>query len=86
MLYGTTRILQSLTPDSCRYGAGREFFLEIRIFEIARSMLFGEKSFLSTKPWIDLMQEMWLGDYASEWSPRERLLDIMTLASDLCIR
>jgi len=86
MLYGTSQILQSLGPDGCRTGSNREFLLEIRIFEIARSMLFGERSFLATKPWIDLMQEMWLDDYAVEWSPRERLLDIMTLTSDLCVR
>lgn len=86
MLYGTGRILQALTPDGCRRGAGREFFLEVRIFEIARSMLFQERSFLSTKPWIDLMQGMWQGDYAGEWNPRERLLDIMTLVADLCVR
>lgn len=86
MLYGTSRILQSLTPNGCRTGAGREFFLEIRIFEIARSMLFGEKSFLASKPWTDFTQELWLGDHAGEWSPADRLLDIMTLVADLCVR
>ncbi|KAK5063030.1 hypothetical protein LTR84_005106 [Exophiala bonariae] len=49
-------------------------------------MLFVERSFLATKPWIDFTQEMWLGEHAGEWSPMERLLDIMTLASDLCVR
>lgn len=49
-------------------------------------MLFGERSFLATKPWTDFTQDMWLGTYAGDWSPMERLLDIMTLTADLCVR
>jgi hypothetical protein len=86
MLSGTSKILQLLGPERCRTGASREFFLEVRIFEIARAILFSERSFLSQNPWTDLMKDIWAEDYINDWSPRERLLDIMTLVSDLCVR
>lgn len=49
-------------------------------------MLFGEKSFLASKPWTDFTKVLWLGDHAGDWSPADRLLDIMTLIADLCVR
>ena len=86
MLYGTSKVLEVLTAENCRTGAGRELFLEIRVFEIARSMLFGQRSFLSTTPWLDLVDSLWQGEHIRDWNPKERLLDIMTLVSDLYVR
>lgn len=86
MLYGTSQLLQLLSPDGCSHGSGREFFLETRIFEIARSMLFSQRSFLSTPPWISLTSKVWLGDYAEDWTPKDSLFDLMTMVADLCIR
>ena len=86
MLSGTSKILQLIGPERCRCGAARKLFLEVRIFEIARAMLFSKRSFLSQKPWTDLMNDLWAEAYVSDWSPRESLLDVMTLISDLCVR
>ncbi|KIW14326.1 hypothetical protein PV08_07108 [Exophiala spinifera] len=86
MIYGTSRLLQLLTPEGCSWGPGREFYLEARIFEVARSMLFVEESFLTTPPWKSLTLTVWSGTYAKDWTPLESLLDIMITVADLCIR
>lgn len=86
MLYGTSRLLQLISPEGCSQGAGRVFYLEARIFEVARSMLFSQESFLTMPPWRSLAQKIWLGPYAKDWTPLESLLDVASVVADLCIR
>ncbi len=86
MLYGTSKILQLLGPDQFRTGAARNFFLEFRTFEVTRAIIFNDRSFLSQPPWSDFGSNMWTNEYVLEWSPMERLLDIMLLISNLCAR
>ena len=62
------------------------FFLEVRPFEIARAMLYGEPTFLATRQWTELTRTMWTGENLKEWSPKERLLDIMASCTDLSFR
>ena len=86
MLHGTSKILQLVGPDHFRIGAARGFFLELRIFEAVRTIVFNETSFLTQQPWTDLLGDMWNSDHDLEWHPKEGLLDIMVLVSDLCAR
>ena len=39
-------------------------------------MAFGEPTFLTEKPWVELMDKMWLED-ASDWHPKEKMYDLM---------
>jgi len=84
--HGTSQILASRGPKAFRSGAGRRFLLEARTFEVARAIIFSERTFLATPPWLKLMDHLWTRNYAKEWSPKESLLSIMTMCSDLCIR
>ena len=86
MLHGTSKILRLLGPDHFHTGTAREFFLELRTFEVVRTIVFNETSFLTQPPWTDFLGDMWTSDHVLEWHPRERLLDIMVLVSDLCAR
>src|SRR4051812_9851779 len=76
ILYGTSRMLQLRGPEAHLTGSGRSFFLTVRIFEISRSLALSEPTFLNEKPWVELMDEMWLED-ASDWHPKEKMYDLM---------
>lgn len=58
MSSGTSKILQCLTPDGCRSGAGRAVLLEFRVFEVARAMLFSKPSFSATNRWQYLIRDL----------------------------
>lgn len=76
ILYGTSRMLQLRGPEAHLTGRGRSFFLTVRIFEISRSLTFSEPTFLNEKPWVELMDRMWVDD-ASDWHPKEKMYDLM---------
>jgi hypothetical protein len=83
IFYGTSRILQLRGPSAHLTGAGRSFFLTVRLFEISRSCFYHEPTFLDQDAWVSLMDLMWEGDLAQEWHPKESLLDLMTSCSSL---
>ncbi|KAH7308839.1 hypothetical protein BKA65DRAFT_543657 [Rhexocercosporidium sp. MPI-PUGE-AT-0058] len=76
ILYGTSRMLQLRGPDAHLTGRGRSFFLTVRIFEISRSLTFSEPTFLNDRPWVELMEKMWVQD-VSDWHPKEKMYDLM---------
>ncbi|KAK0110175.1 hypothetical protein ONS95_002826 [Cadophora gregata] len=76
ILYGTSRMLQLRGPEAHLTGRGRSFFLTVRIFEISRALAFSESTFLNERPWVELMEKMWLED-ASDWHPKEKMYDLM---------
>lgn len=86
ILYGTSKILQVRGPEAHLTGPGRSFFLTVRIFEICRSLIYTEPSFLFIDDWVSLMGRMWEGDFATEWHPKEALFDIMTSGASLSCR
>jgi hypothetical protein len=83
IFYGTSRILQIRGPKAHLTGPGRSFFLTVRLFEICRSFFYPEPTFPGEANWILLMDQMWEGDLAEEWHPKENLLDLMTSCSSL---
>ena len=83
-MYGTSRLLQLLGPKACRSGEARNFFLEVRVFEVSRAVLFSESSFLVTPPWLALINH--LRCESEIVHPKEALLDVMSHCADLCSR
>jgi hypothetical protein len=83
IFYGTSKILQLRGPKAHLTGPGRSFFLTARLFEICRSCFFPEPTFLDQADWMSLMDRMWEGESASEWHPKESLLDLMIACSSL---
>jgi hypothetical protein len=86
MLYGTSKIIQLRGPESHLFGPGKSFFLTVRVFEICRSLLFSEPTFLSEPGWRSLMSQMREIDPSQHWHPKEELFDLMILCSDLSLR
>ncbi|THX51961.1 hypothetical protein D6D06_07037, partial [Aureobasidium pullulans] len=83
-MYGTSKILQHLGPDAFRSGLGLNFFHQMRMFEVSRSLIFSESSFLVEAPWRDLMKGT-STDIMSD-HPIESLLALMLRCSDHCFR
>lgn len=64
----------------------RRFFLATRIFEIARSLLYSEPTFLSDPEWTDAIASLRKADCESECHPKEVLFDLLPSVADLSIR
>lgn len=86
LLYGISEMLTRLEPKTFLSGLERRFFLEFRMFEIIRSMLFTQPTYLTTKRWKLIMDNIWNGNNAMEWHPKEALLDIMVCSSELAVK
>jgi len=86
ILYGTSKMLQSRGAEAHLEGRSRSFFLTVRPFEISRSLIYSQPSFLSDPSWTSLMTRIWEGDLAKEWHPKEELFDLMLACSSLATR
>ncbi|KAG5985442.1 hypothetical protein E4U55_000004 [Claviceps digitariae] len=87
IIHGTCMALQASGPSSCRSGPAFAFFTQARIFEISRTILYNERTFLSEPGWVALSRGLSVnvgGGYT--WSPLDSLLDIMVMCSDLRVR
>ena len=83
-MFGTSKILELLGADACRTGEARDFFLEVRVFEVSRAVLFTSSTILAQPAWVELSKELWAG--TEGWHPKEALLDLMIQCSDLASR
>jgi len=90
-LHGTCAILR-LQPPSClalpdqKNTQKRNFFLSARIFEISRALIYSEPTFLSQPVWTTALAELWTGEGAALWHPKEALFDMLPSFSELSIR
>lgn len=90
-LHGTCTILR-LQPPSClalpdqQNTQKRTFFLSARIFEISRALIYSESTFLSQPVWTSALADLWSGEGAALWHPKEALFDMLPSFSELSIR
>jgi hypothetical protein len=90
-LHGTCTILRCQRPDSLACSSAhslrkRRFFFATRIFEIARSLIYSEPTFLVDPEWTDALASMRRNGSESVWHCKEALFDILPRVSDLSIR
>jgi hypothetical protein len=85
-LYGTSKILQLRGPEAHLAGSGRSFFLTIRVFEICRSLIYSEPTFLGEEDWMDLIRRIRDEDKRIDWHSKEELFDLMITCSSLSHR
>lgn len=91
IIHGTSMALKHSGPTSCRSGPGFAFFIQARIFEISRTILFNEPTFLTEPEWVSLSRDMWtdkenLAASKNTWTSLDSLLDIMVMCSSLRVR
>lgn len=79
-MHGTSRLLELLGSDACRFGEMKTVFLEMRVFEVSRALLFQAPTFLASPQWqqVDAHDEF---DAALD-----SMLRIMAQCADLCAR
>jgi hypothetical protein len=90
-LHGTCTILrlqhpESLASTSAHNSQRRAFFLTTRIFEIARSLIYTEQTFLSEPAWAAALVGFWQNEGAESWHPKEALFDVLPGFSSLGVR
>ncbi|KAL5444418.1 hypothetical protein PMIN06_008429 [Paraphaeosphaeria minitans] len=90
-LHGTCAMLKLLEPDTLSQADPinshrRIFFLHTRIFEISRSLIYSSPTFLWDSKWTAATANLWDGDSAALWHPKEALFDILPGFSELSIR
>ncbi|KAE8448722.1 hypothetical protein EG329_008937 [Mollisiaceae sp. DMI_Dod_QoI] len=79
ILYGTSQILQLRGPETHLTGRGRSFFMTIRPFEICRSLIYSESSFLSQPEWLWVAERLRYNTGGCRL--REELFDLMLSCS-----
>ena len=85
-LHGTSALVRYRGPAAHLKGAGKQFFLTARVFEISRALIYSSESYLEQAEWRSLAQNMWSGIEAQKWHPKEALLDLMTDCASLGVR
>lgn len=87
IVHGTSQALVASGSKSYRTGYGKRFFMEAKIFEVCRAIIFNEPTFLTMPEWIrlssDLRQDV---DEGFNYHPLDILLDIITKCSALRVR
>lgn len=92
MIHGTAKALRALGPQSVRSSRrSRTFFLQARVFEVYRAIIFSDSTFLTDPEWQNLMGEIWMHSCEDNkeregWHPMDSLLDIIVLCSRLRYR
>lgn len=86
MMYGTSRLLAMLGPRECLDGRAKSVLQEVRIFEITRSMLFGEPTFLVSPRWKTTLESFNASASDLHEHQLSAVLDCMGRCADLLFR
>jgi hypothetical protein len=83
LVHGTSKALVAAGPSLCRHGPGQRFFAEVKIFEVCRSIIFNEDSFLGRPEWRDLSVQVQAETAKGQVSPLDEMLEIILRCSAL---
>ncbi|TQV97044.1 l-psp endoribonuclease family [Cordyceps javanica] len=87
MVHGTAKGLAASGPSVCATPAGARMFQQARMFEVCRTIVFNDRSFLTRPEWRKASQSLWSeGCLSDEWRPLDSLVDLMLLCPDLRYR
>ncbi|OAA73366.1 Zn(2)-C6 fungal-type DNA-binding domain protein [Cordyceps fumosorosea ARSEF 2679] len=87
MVHGTAKGLAAAGPSICSTPAGARMFLQAKMFEVCRTIVFNDQTFLTRPEWRAASQRLWFdAGFADEWRPLDALVDLMLLCPDLRYR
>lgn len=87
MVHGTAKGLAASGPSICATPAGARMFLQAKMFEVCRTIVFNDQSFLTRPEWRKASEQLWTnGSFSAEWRPLDALVDLMLLCPDLRYR
>ncbi|KAK7428463.1 hypothetical protein QQZ08_005082 [Neonectria magnoliae] len=83
IVHGTSKALIASGPMACQASFGKRFFIEVKIFEVCRAIIFNEPTFLAQSQWKALSVKLQTDHVETEMHPLGELLDIIVLCSSL---
>ncbi|KAF7547428.1 hypothetical protein G7Z17_g7747 [Cylindrodendrum hubeiense] len=86
IVHGTSKALVASGPLSCQSSFGKRFFMEVKIFEVCRAIIFNEPTFLAQAKWKALTARLQTDLIGMEAHPLDELLDIIVACSSLRVR
>lgn len=86
MVFGTSRALAAIGPSKIKSGPLRTFFIQVRAFEVCRSIIFNEPSFLASPDWIDAARTLSMNQAVREQSLPDEILELVVLCANLRVR
>ncbi|KAH6889493.1 hypothetical protein B0T10DRAFT_538474 [Thelonectria olida] len=86
LVHGTSKALIASGPAACRFGPGQRFFTEVKIFEVCRSVVFNEPSFLTQAEWAHLSMDLQSKTEGKKPHSLDALLHITVRCSSLLVR
>lgn len=86
MTHGTAAALQASGPAACMDGPGRSFFQHARLFEVSKTLLRGEPSFLGTPEWESLTEAQLIETASHDQDPLDAILNITMKCAKLRLR
>ncbi|KAH6983432.1 hypothetical protein BKA56DRAFT_482874 [Ilyonectria sp. MPI-CAGE-AT-0026] len=86
IVHGTSKALVASGPLSCQSSFGKRFFMEVKIFEVCRAIIFNEPTFLAQSKWKALSAKLQTDLVEAEAHPLDELLDIIVACSSLRVR
>lgn len=86
IVHGTSKALVASGTNSCRYGFGKRFFIEAKMFEVCRAIIFNEPTFLTRTEWMALSFQLRQGDEDVSCNDLDELLDLIAECSALRVQ
>ncbi|OHW91978.1 C6 finger domain-containing protein [Colletotrichum incanum] len=86
MVFGTSQALLASGPATCTSGTMQTFFIQARIFEVCRSIIFNQASFLAAPEWINLTDSLSKTNVVTARHSLDELLKLVVLCSTLRAR
>jgi hypothetical protein len=86
LIHGTSQALIASGPSTCISGPCRRFFIESKIFEVCRAIVFNQPSFLAEEKWMSLSASLRASSMSSSQQALDALLDIVVKCSSLRVQ
>ncbi|CAG9998590.1 unnamed protein product [Clonostachys byssicola] len=83
LVHGTSKALVAIGPQACVGSLPQRFFMEIKIFEVCRAIVFNDSSFLMQDEWIAFSKRVQSTIDPSNLHPFDDLLDIILRCASL---
>lgn len=83
LVHGTSKALVAIGPHACVGSLPQRFFMEIKIFEVCRAIVFNDSSFLMQAEWIAFSKRVQSTIDTSNFHTFDDLLDIILRCASL---
>jgi hypothetical protein len=86
LVHGTSQALIAGGPATCISGSCSRFFLEAKVFEVCRSIIYNQPTFLSGEGWMALSSSLRASSTSMSQQALDGLLDVVVMCSSLRVQ